>query len=588
MSKGIVREALNSVRYYLSPKDKRRGVIMFALLILSSLLDVFGLASLVPVIMTASDPDTILANKYLLSIYDFIGFDSTKVFLIFIIIAIFIFFLFKNVFSAMISYQQVRFTAHIALNVIALQFQKHINLTYLDFNKIGSPKLINSTVNVPSAFVNGVIRQLFILFSEVIIILIIITGMLIYKPVLFLCLALVLIPSLLVTYRSLRNRAQNVGSDIDKIRPVSYSVLVESFVGFLELRLANKQQKFKQRLLANQDRIQSLEASAYLYTLMPVRIIEMVAIAAIVIIFLYSILFSDNPGEVVIIIGLFAAAAYRLMPSMNRVLMAMVTLKQHRYVLDDLSALREQLSPNKNIAQSDVSFTDSIAFEDVTFSFPKSQQPVLQNVSLVIRKGEKVGFIGSSGSGKTTLMNLLLRFYTEQQGRITVDGTPLTRANINAWYKLIGYVKQDTFLMEASIRDNITLRDEQVDNERMHYALEQASLLHFVRSLPDGLDTQIGESGSRLSGGQRQRIGIARALYKQAEVLVLDEATSALDNETEREVSESIRNLSHTSITVFIIAHRLSTLKDCTRIYELRNGKVWAEHQYENLIHDPV
>jgi ABC-type multidrug transport system fused ATPase/permease subunit len=587
MKEGIVWQSLNSIRYYLSPRDKRQSLVMLALLLISSLLDVFGLASLVPVIMAASRPGSVVQNKYFLWLFQALGFTTEKNFLVFLIVAIFLLFLFKNIFSTLISYQQVKFTARLALQVISSQFQKHINLSYLQFNEIGSPNLMNSTLNIPNAYVNGIIRQLFILFSELIIIVLIITGMLIYQPLLFVILGVVLVPSMILIYRALRNRVHRVGMELSVLRPASYGTLVESFLGFIELKLAGKQQKFKQRLLDNQEAIQDLEADSYLYSLIPLRLIEMVAITAIVLIFLYSLLFADSSANLVTIIGLFAAAAYRLMPSMNRLLSAVVSLKQNQYVIDDLLRLREFLTAVKPTPKT-LSFHDSIAFDHVSFTFPESEKPVLEDVSLRIAKGEKIGFIGSSGSGKTTLMNLLLRFYTEQGGAITVDGVPLSETNIAAWYQLVGYVKQDTFLMEASIGENITLRDEQVDPERMKYALEQASLSEFVASLPEGLNTSIGERGSRLSGGQRQRIGIARALYKRAEVLVLDEATSALDNETEREVSEAISKLSHTSITIFIIAHRLTTLQGCDRIFELKNGKLWAEHTYESLQQHPA
>ncbi|MEJ7663692.1 MAG: ATP-binding cassette domain-containing protein [Hymenobacter sp.] len=169
-------------------------------------------------------------------------------------------------------------------------------------------------------------------------------------------------------------------------------------------------------------------------------------------------------------------------------------------------------------------------------------------------------------------MNLLLRFYTEQEGSIDIDGQPLTPQFLENWHKILGYVKQDTFLMEASIKDNITLNDSQVDESRLAYALEQSSLNSFVNSLPNGINSSIGERGSKLSGGQRQRVGIARALYKQTQVLVLDEATSALDNQTEREVNEAINKLSSTDITILIIAHRITTLRECDRIYELKTA----------------
>jgi ABC-type multidrug transport system fused ATPase/permease subunit len=584
MKEGVVLRSLNSIRYYLTPQDKRKAIGMFVLLLISSVLDVFGLASLVPVIMAASRPGSILKNKYALWLYNALGITTERNFLVFLIVGIFIFFLIKNIFSTLINYQQTKFTAHIALKVIQRQFEKHISLPFLRFSEVGSSNLMNSTLNVPNAYVFGIIRQLFIFFSEVIIVILVVVGMLLYQPLLFVILGLVLVPTMFFIYRGLRNRVQGLGATLSSLRPISFSALSESFIGFIELRLAGKQTKFMQRLLNNEEKSQALEAESYLYSLIPMRLIEMVAIAAVVTIFLYSLLFSDNPAGLVTIIGLFAASAYRLMPSMNRLLTAVVTMKQNQYVVDDLLMMREYLTTLRP-AQKVLNFEKSISFDHVSFAFPASEELVLKDISFSVRKGEKIGFIGSSGSGKTTLMNLLLRFYTERKGSINIDGVPLSEETLDSWYKIVGYVKQDTFLMEASIQDNITLRDEELDPQRMRYALEQASLTEFVASLPEGIDTPIGERGSRLSGGQRQRIGIARALYKQAEVLVLDEATSALDNETEREVSEAIGKLSNTNITIFIIAHRITTLQQCDRIYELRNGSLVAEHQYKDLVH---
>ena len=168
------------------------------------------------------------------------------------------------------------------------------------------------------------------------------------------------------------------------------------------------------------------------------------------------------------------------------------------------------------------------------------------------------------------------------------DGLCLTVQHTQSWRSIIGYVKQDAFLMEASIQDNITLNDAVVDKVHLGYAVEQVSLQNFVNGLPEGVNTHIGERGFKLSSGRHQRIGNARALYKRAQVLVLDEATSALDNGTEREVNEAIDKLSETDITILIIAHRITTLCECNRIYELIEGRVVAEHQYESLMQQIV
>jgi ABC-type multidrug transport system fused ATPase/permease subunit len=407
----------------------------------------------------------------------------------------------------------------------------------------------------------------------------------VYQPLLFFILFATLVPSTLLTYRALKNRSHTIGEDIDRNRPKAYNLVLDTFVGYVELKLANKLTQFRERIYQNQRLGQDLDARMYLYNLLPVRVIEMVAILAVVVIFLYSLLISGDTASLVTTVGLFAAAAYRLMPSVNRILTSLVTMKQHMYTLESLSVFREPEWHTQDVPQhATLPFEQEVSFDHVTFAFPTSTKPVLRDVSFAVRKGEKIGFIGSSGSGKTTLMNLLLRFYTQQQGEIRVDGQPLTLAHTQAWHRLVGYVKQDTFLMDASLRDNITLGEAEPDEQRLRYALEQASLTDFVAGLPQGLDTMAGERGSKLSGGQRQRVGIARAMYKQTQVLVMDEATSALDNQTEREVSEAINKLASTDITILIIAHRITTLRQCDRIFELKDGRIVAVYTYDELV----
>lgn len=589
MNTGIIRYTLNSVRYYLTTPQKRKAVWMFILLLVSSFLDVIGLASLVPVMMVAAEPGGIQKSKYLLPIYNSMGFQSDQSFLLFLIVIVFLFFLFKNLFSTWVNYLQTRFTAEVGLSIIKTQLSKYLHFPFWYFNDLGSSNLINSTLQVPSTYVNMILRPLFIFFSEIAVVVVILLGILVYKPLLLVILAFVLLPTTMLTYRALRARSQAIGNRINELRPGSFAVISDLFTGFAELKLANKQARFRDKLLTNQQEIQKLDAEAYLYTLIPLKMIEMVAILGVLTIFLYAIFVPGSSNDLITLVGLFAAAAYRLMPSVNRMLMSMVQLKQNQYTIENLEAFREQkYNEAPHPQQLPLQFKESLTFDNLSFTFPGAEQPTLQGININIRKGEKIGFIGSSGSGKTTLMNVLLRFYGEQSGHILIDGEPLTPQNLEAWHRIIGYVKQDTFLMEASIKDNITLGDAEVDQQRLQYAVDQASLRSFVEGLPDGVDTHIGERGSKLSGGQRQRIGIARAMYKRTQVLVLDEATSALDNETEREVNEAINKLSQTDITILIIAHRITTLRECDRIYELGQGKVIAEHQYDSLMRQIV
>ena len=584
MNTGIISYALNSIRYYLTKPQKKKTLWLFLLTLISSFMEVLGLASLVPIMMVAAEPGGVQKSKYFGPIYQVMGLQSEQRFLVALMILVFFFFLVKNLFSTWVNYVQVRFTAEIGISIVKTQLKKYLYLPFWYFNDYGSASLINSTIAVPSAYINGIMRPLMAFFSEIIIIAVIIISILVYKPLLLLLLACVMVPTATLSYRVLRTRSQRIGNRINELRPVSYAIIGDLFTGFAELKIANKQQRFQEQLIGNQSEVQALESEGYLFSLLPTKMIEMVAIVGILTIFSYAIFFPGTTTNLIALVGLFGAAAYRLMPSVNRILTSLVQLKQNQYTIENLATYRDaKYIEAPHPQQLSLAFNHTLAFDNLYFSFPEAERPTLRGINITIRKGEKIGFIGSSGSGKTTLMNVLLRFYTEQHGCILIDGQPLQPQHLHAWHNIIGYVKQDTFLMEASIQDNITLGDLQVNEERLQYAIEQASLKTFIAQLPEGVDTLIGERGSKLSGGQRQRIGIARALYKKTEVLVLDEATSALDNETEREVNEAINKLSHTDITILIIAHRITTLRECDRIYELKQGQVIAEHQYEVL-----
>jgi ATP-binding cassette subfamily C protein len=280
----------------------------------------------------------------------------------------------------------------------------------------------------------------------------------------------------------------------------------------------------------------------------------------------------------------------QLLPSLNRLMTAFTSIK---YSLPALNVIAQELtdttfpsstlSVNLKVRKSPL-FQNELLLENICFTYPVGTI-ALQDISLSIKKGQSIAFVGPSGSGKTTLADIILGLLKPQSGKILIDGLGLTDENLNAWHQHLGYIPQSIYLYDCTIKENIAfgVPYEEVPEEKVWKALNMASLKTFVEGLTEKLETQVGENGVRLSGGQRQRIGIARALYRDPDVLVMDEATAALDNQTEKEVTQAI-GAAVENRTVITIAHRLSTIKNCTVIYVLDQGKVVAKGSYNMLI----
>jgi len=301
-------------------------------------------------------------------------------------------------------------------------------------------------------------------------------------------------------------------------------------------------------------------------------------VSGLVIIVVINALRNPDMNASLPMIALFGMAAIRIMPSMNRIIGYMTTVRfnitHFEHIYDDLKET-DASKPDIMKRKEKVEFNESIEIRNLTYSYPGTDTIILEDVNLVIKKGQSVGIVGSSGAGKTTLVDILLGLLDPNRGEVLVDGNSIKEKN-NGFRQNIGYVPQDIYIIDDSVAANVAfgVPPEDIETERVWVSLETANLKGFVESLEAGLDTNVGESGMRLSGGQRQRVGIARALYNNPEILVFDEATSSLDNESERAISEAIAKIGHTK-TMIIIAHRLNTLDKCDLIYEIKDKNVF-------------
>jgi ABC-type multidrug transport system fused ATPase/permease subunit len=383
----------------------------------------------------------------------------------------------------------------------------------------------------------------------------------------------IFIPAVVLYVTLVKQRLNRYGTIENEAQRVKFRDTVETYRGYADIEINNAFTGMLSAFDTNTETMVRVGAKNATISTLP-QIFTEIALAAGMAL-LVSLSVGLESGEMKILFGIFAVAALRLLPSIRAIMSAWTSLRYNRYAIDiirdadiDNPAVVEDSSPER------LHFEDKIEVNDLHFRFEDSQSDTLSNINFTINKGEKIGINGRSGAGKTTLFNLLLGLYTPTAGTITIDGKILSAENRRKWQNAIGYVSQSVFLTDSTLLSNIALgcKEEQIDMDRINMAIEAASLGEFVASLPNGINTRIGECGALLSGGQRQRIGIARALYKGAEVLFFDEATSSLDSQTEQNINEAIVALAkaNSSLTIVVIAHRDSSLSYCDRVITLK------------------
>jgi ATP-binding cassette subfamily B protein len=291
-------------------------------------------------------------------------------------------------------------------------------------------------------------------------------------------------------------------------------------------------------------------------------------------------------AKVIPILGALALGAQKMLPILQQSYNAWTQIKATQVSLQDTLDLLDQPLPSHAYESpiQAITFKNKINLKKVSFCYDEKTSAVLKELNLTIKKGDRVGFVGVTGSGKSTLIDIIMALLHPSKGSLIVDNEIITTANSRGWQDHIAHVPQAIFLSDSSINENIAfgIAKEKIDHQRVRKVAKQAQIADIIETWPSKYETLIGEKGIRLSGGQRQRIGIARALYKKADVIILDEATSALDNKTETEVMQAIENLSK-DITILIIAHRLTTLKNCTQIVELVDGRIKRKFSHKDL-----
>ena len=528
---------------------RRSGWVALAVLV-RAVLDFAGVAALIPLLLAVLKPGSSRGEMLLLC-------GGVMAFVIL-----------KNGLVVLLARVESSFQLEVYRDFSRRMFVNYYHRGLLFLRSKSSVQLGHEVNYVCYMFCLSVLAPLFRMAGDGVLIVLMMTALIVWEPLAGLLLCAAFVPSALLYSMVVRKRLRQYGQEELEARRRQSRTVVEAFRGYAELEIA---QAFGTSLASFDQGMRSIIHSRQRmerYHLFPQFLSEAAIVAGI------GLLIGAGQGDLGVVSGVFAVAAFRLIPAMRSMLNSWVMFQNASH---SVQVVTEGLKESREVNAKDeppFSFAKGIELRNLGFAFPDGS-PLFSGIKLTIRRGERVGVRGASGSGKSTLFNLLLGFLTPTEGEIRIDGRKLTPANRGSWHKLAGYVPQEIFIVEGSLADNVALGHTRPDRERVRQVLEQVSLKEWAEALPQGLDTPLGEYGSRLSGGQKQRIGIARALYKEAEVLFFDEATSALDNRTESEINRALEELSERcrELTMIIIAHRETSLRVCDRVFDLETNR---------------
>ncbi len=572
-------DVVRKLNYIFNTKQKVEIFWLFEIICIGSGLELMGVSVILPIINGIMAPDKMLEEPVYIWIYEKFHMTSVRPLIMLLLVSLIVVYVIKNAFLIYMYNKQYKFIFENQRVLADRMVKCYMSQPYLFHVSKNSAELLRN-INEDTGNFFGALQAGIKLLTELMVCLVLGVYLLIKDKTITISVVCLLAIMLWLSVKVYKKNLVRMGAR-NRFYQMSLNKWVQqSFGGIKEVKILNKEKFFYDKY---DEAYRGHAKSEYTYhtlLMIPKPIIETMCICGLL--GAIAIKFWWRGADItyfVPILSVFAIAAFRLLPSFNRITeylgtilyqkSAITSIYEDLKEIDELNAQKRE----KNKEEKAIQFQNKIEIKDLTFSYPGAEKEVLKDLNLEIRKKSSVAFIGHSGAGKTTLADILMGLLKPAKGDVCVDGVSIFEG-LNSWHQIIGYIPQTIYLMDDTIKNNIAfgIEEKEIDPARLKYAVEQAQLSQLIEELEFGLDTKIGEMGVRLSGGQRQRIGIARALYHNPEILVLDEATSALDNETEKAVMDAIETL-HGKMTLIIIAHRLSTIKDCDYVYEIGDGK---------------
>ena len=564
--------------YIFSKRDKYKIALLLCIMVAGSFLELLGVAVFQPFVNIIMTPDSIQENPYLARIYQMFGCSTTESFLTVVALGIIVIYVVKNVYLWVEQNLIMKFTYGMQQKLSTRLLTTYLSEPYTFHLNKNIAELQRSMQEDTGLFTQVLMHTLQLVAEVVVCIVLGVYLFTVSNSITVVIVGLLILCVVLFT-KITKRFTEQLGKEAQVYKGKLYQWVNQSLGGVKEVKVLNREEFF----VSSYKKYYGLYIKGVrinrLLSITPKYMVEAVCMTGLLIAIIIKLNFGHGELENFIPqLATFAVAAFRLLPSVgrinehvNNILYAVPSVD---LIYGDLKGIEDYQESEGEEEGKEWNFEHGITAKHVTYAYPNTDTNVLEDANCVIPKGKTVAFIGSSGAGKTTMADIILGLLAPQRGKILVDDIDVFK-NLTMWHHQIGYIPQVIYLSDDTIRNNIAfgIHEDQIDEEAVKTALKKAQLAEFVDTLPDGLDTIVGDRGVRLSGGQRQRIGIARALYHDPEILVLDEATSALDNETETAVMEAIESLQG-SKTMIIIAHRLTTIQNADIIYEVGDGKV--------------
>lgn len=552
-----------------------------------ALMDVMGVASILPFMAVLANPQLVETNIYLANVYKGLSFDDPQRFLFFLGGSMFVLVVLSLTFKALTNYMQLRFALMREYSIGQRLVSGYLHQPYEWFLNRHGTDLGKTVLSEVSTVVGQGVVPLMTLLAQSLVTLALLTVLLVVDTMLAITVGLAVGIAYGLIFKTVNRFLSAIGLERMKANAKRFSAIGEAFAAIKVIKLGGLEKTYIKRFAKPAEAYARHQASAQVIAQLPRFGLEAFASGGMLLVVLYLMKQSGDFAASLPIMALYAFAGYRLIPALQQVYASYTSLRFSGPALDCLHADLTSLQPieAEDYDTSHLIPSNVISLDEVYFSYENAAQATLRGISLQIPVHNVIGLVGSTGSGKTTTVDLILGLLQTDKGTLSVDGKVIDLSNRRHWQKVVGYVPQQIYLADESIAANIAfgVNPENIDLSAVERAAKIANLHDFVVSeLAEKYNTTVGERGVRLSGGQRQRIGIARALYHNPKVLILDEATSALDNLTEKAVMDAVNNLGH-KITIILVAHRLSTVRQCDQIYFLEKGRVKAQGTYEEL-----